>query len=80
MEQASAERTPAPSQNRIGEEIARQNGQVFTARENQLQQLADLWMDANPDHRGNNRCTLTAEINGAAFDGTSRAQGLTGKQ
>jgi hypothetical protein len=67
-------------QNRINEENTRQNGEVFTARENQLQKLADLWMDANPDHEGNNRYTLTAEINGAAFDGNSRAQGLAGDQ
>ncbi|MEU8028662.1 hypothetical protein AB0C13_08460 [Streptomyces sp. NPDC049099] len=67
-------------QNRINEEVARQNGEVFTARENQLQKLADLWADANPDHHGNNRYTLTSEINGAAFDGNSRAQGLAGDQ
>ncbi|MGF1236242.1 hypothetical protein ACQSME_03115 [Streptomyces sp. 2-6] len=67
-------------QARIDEETARQNGEVFTARENQLQQLADLWMDANGDHQGNNRYTLTSEINGAAFDGNARAQGLAGDQ
>ncbi|MBU6533471.1 hypothetical protein [Streptomyces mayonensis] len=67
-------------QKRIDEEIGRQNGDVFTARENQLQQLADAWMDANPDHQGNNRYTLTSEINGAAFDGNARAQGLAGDQ
>ena len=67
-------------QNRIDAENARQNGQVFTARENQLQKLADVWMDANPDQRTNNRYTLTSEINGAAFDGNKRAQGLAGDQ
>ncbi|MFJ8023102.1 hypothetical protein [Streptomyces sp. NPDC096311] len=66
-------------QARINEETARQNGEVFTARENQLQKLADLWMDANPNH-GNNRYTITSEINGAAFDGNGRAQGLAGDQ
>jgi hypothetical protein len=67
-------------QARINEETARQNGEVFTARENQLQKLADLWMDANPNHDDNNRYTITSEINGAAFDGNGRAQGLAGDQ
>jgi hypothetical protein len=67
-------------QARINEETARQNGEVFTARENQLQKLADLWMDANPNHGNNNRYTITSEINGAAFDGNGRAQGLAGDQ
>ncbi|MFF9452461.1 hypothetical protein [Streptomyces flaveolus] len=67
-------------QARIDQENVRQNGEVFTARENQLQKLADIWMDANPDHGGNNRYTLTSEINGAAFDGNARARGLAGDQ
>ncbi|WP_181446636.1 hypothetical protein [Streptomyces sp. NTH33] len=64
----------------VDEENARQNGQVSTARENQLQALTDLWMKADPDHTGNNRYTLTSEISGAAFDGNGRAQGLAGDQ
>jgi hypothetical protein len=37
-------------------------------------------MDANPNHDNNNRYTITSEINGAAFDGNGRAQGLAGDQ
>jgi hypothetical protein len=67
-------------QARIDDDNARQNGEVFTARENQLQKLSDLWIDANPNHGNSNRYTLTSEINGAAFDGNARAQGLAGDQ
>ncbi|WP_328828366.1 hypothetical protein OHT77_12470 [Streptomyces sp. NBC_00252] len=67
-------------QARINDDNARQNGEVFTARENQLQKLSDLWIDANPNHGDSNRYTLTSEINGAAFDGNARAQGLAGNQ
>lgn len=67
-------------QARIDDDNARQNGEVFTARENQLQKLSDLWIDANPNHGNSNRYTLTSEINGAAFDGNARAQGLAGNQ
>ncbi|MCX5238076.1 hypothetical protein OG824_23035 [Streptomyces prunicolor] len=67
-------------QARIDDDNARQNGEVFTARENQLQKLSDLWIDANPNHGVSNRYTLTSEINGAAFDGNARAQGLAGDQ
>ena len=66
-------------QDRINEEISRKNGEVFTGRENQLQALADEWAKANPDN-SNNRYTLTNEINGAAFDGNDRANGLAGDQ
>lgn len=66
-------------QARINEEITRQNGSTFTARENQLQALADEWAKANPNH-ANNRYTLTNEINTAAFNGNDRAQGLAGDQ
>ncbi|MGC5361920.1 hypothetical protein ACPXCE_09565 [Streptomyces sp. DT24] len=66
-------------QARIDGENHRQNGEVFTARENQLQGLADQWARVNPDS-ANNRYTLTSEINGAAFDGNARARGLSGDQ
>ena len=66
-------------QARINERIQRQNGETFTAREHQLQALADEWARANPNP-GNNRYVLTSEINGAAFDGNGRAQGLAGDQ
>ncbi|MGW5215243.1 hypothetical protein ACWEQO_29650 [Streptomyces sp. NPDC004051] len=67
-------------QERINEETAQQNSKTFKGRENQLQQLADVWRDANPDHQGNTRYTLTTEINTAAFDGNTRARGLAGDQ
>ncbi|MEU9014138.1 hypothetical protein AB0D12_31095 [Streptomyces sp. NPDC048479] len=66
-------------QARINDEIARQNGSTFTAREHQLQALADQWAKANPNN-ANNRYTLTNEINTAAFNGNDRAQGLAGDQ
>jgi hypothetical protein len=65
---------------RINEENQRMKGDTFTARERQLQALADEWIAANPDSlNGANRYTVTDEINGAAFDGNNRAQGLGGK-
>ncbi|MFI5984633.1 hypothetical protein ACIBEA_27625 [Streptomyces sp. NPDC051555] len=64
-------------QARISAEISRQNGDTFTVRERQLQALADEWAATNP-HPGQNRYTLTHEINGAAFDGNQRASGLAG--
>ncbi|MER7998558.1 hypothetical protein [Streptomyces sp. NPDC095613] len=66
-------------QDRINQETQRENGKTFTARENQLQALADQWSAANPGHT-NNRYTLTQEINEAAFAGNDRAQGLAGDQ
>ncbi|MFC5957004.1 hypothetical protein ACFP51_21765 [Streptomyces pratens] len=67
-------------QKRINAETAQQNSDTFQGRENQLKQLADVWTDANPNHRGNNLYILTTEINAAAFDGNARAQGLAGDQ
>ncbi|RSS84283.1 hypothetical protein [Streptomyces sp. WAC06614] len=64
-------------QARINAETTRQNGATFTGRERQLQALADEWAKANPG-AGNNRYMLTSEINGAAFDGNQKAQGLAG--
>ncbi|MFJ5260466.1 DUF6571 family protein [Streptomyces sp. NPDC088387] len=65
---------------RINEENQRMRGDTFTAREGQLQALADEWIAANPGGLdGANRYTVTDEINGAAFDGNNRAQGLVGK-
>ncbi|MFE3991982.1 hypothetical protein ACFXPW_09920 [Streptomyces goshikiensis] len=66
-------------QARINAETTRQNGETFTARERQLQALADEWAKVNPGG-GNNRYVLTSEINGAAFDGNQKAQGLAGAQ
>ncbi|MYS09192.1 hypothetical protein GTW71_22760 [Streptomyces sp. SID6041] len=66
-------------QARINEETSRMNGETFTARERQLQALADAWIEANPEHTGQNRYTITGEINGAAFDGNHRAAGLAGR-
>ncbi len=66
-------------QARINAETTRQNGDTFTARERQLQALADEWAKVNPNG-GNNRYVLTSEINGAAFDGNQKAQGLAGAQ
>ncbi|MFI8266358.1 hypothetical protein [Streptomyces sp. NPDC085665] len=66
-------------QARINAETTRQNGETFTARERQLQALADEWAEVNPSG-GNNRYVLTSEINGAAFDGNQKAQGLAGDQ
>ncbi|MGW5344176.1 hypothetical protein [Streptomyces sp. NPDC004050] len=66
-------------QARINAETTRQNGATFTGRERQLQALADEWAKANPG-AGNNRYMLTSEINGAAFDGNQKAQGLAGAQ
>ncbi|WP_406386469.1 hypothetical protein [Streptomyces sp. NBC_00211] len=66
-------------QARINAETTRQNGETFTARERQLQALADEWAKVNPSG-GNNRYVLTSEINGAAFDGNQKAQGLAGAQ
>ncbi|WP_030861788.1 hypothetical protein [Streptomyces sp. NRRL F-2747] len=66
-------------QARINAETTRQNGETFTARERQLQALADEWAEVNPSG-GNNRYVLTSEINGAAFDGNQKAQGLAGAQ
>ncbi|MFD6912219.1 hypothetical protein ACFWB2_10355 [Streptomyces virginiae] len=66
-------------QARINAETTRQNGDTFTARERQLQALADEWAKVNPGG-GNNRYVLTSEINGAAFDGNQKAQGLAGAQ
>ncbi len=66
-------------QARINAETTRQNGETFTARERQLQALADEWAQVNPSG-GNNRYVLTSEINGAAFDGNQKAQGLAGAQ
>ncbi|MFD7782166.1 hypothetical protein ACFV4Q_03575 [Streptomyces nojiriensis] len=66
-------------QARINAETTRQNGDTFTARERQLQALADEWARVNPGG-GNNRYVLTSEINGAAFDGNQKAQGLAGAQ
>ncbi|MFE2263421.1 hypothetical protein [Streptomyces griseosporeus] len=65
---------------RINEENQRMKGDTFTARERQLQALADEWIAANRDNLGGgNRYTITNDINGAAFDGNNRAQGLVGK-
>ncbi|WP_329024121.1 hypothetical protein [Streptomyces sp. NBC_00690] len=66
-------------QARINDEISRENGTTFRAREQQLQALADEWAKANPDS-GANRYVLTDQINGAAFDGNGRAAGLAGDQ
>ncbi|MGE7389043.1 hypothetical protein ACQKM2_26565 [Streptomyces sp. NPDC004126] len=66
-------------QARINAETTRQNGETFTARERQLQALADEWAKVNPSG-GNSRYVLTSEINGAAFDGNQKAQGLAGDQ
>ncbi|MGZ9934882.1 hypothetical protein ACXNSR_33975 [Streptomyces sp. NC-S4] len=66
-------------QARINAETTRQNGATFTGRERQLQALADEWAKANAG-AGNNRYMLTSEINGAAFDGNQKAQGLAGAQ
>ncbi|MFE2923895.1 hypothetical protein [Streptomyces goshikiensis] len=66
-------------QARINAETTRQNGETFTSRERQLQALADEWAKVNPGD-GNNRYVLTSEINGAAFDGNQKAQGLAGAQ
>ncbi|MER8042153.1 hypothetical protein [Streptomyces sp. NPDC094032] len=67
-------------QARINHETARMNGDTFTARERQLQALADAWIAANPDEKAaQNRYTLTSDINGAAFDGNKRASGLAGE-
>ncbi|MEU8617381.1 hypothetical protein [Streptomyces sp. NPDC048623] len=66
-------------QARINDETARMNGDTFTARERQLQALADAWIEANPEHKGQNRYTITGEINGAAFDGNKRASALAGE-
>lgn len=64
-------------QARINADISRQNGETFTVRERQLQALADEWAATNA-HPGENRYTLTHQINGAAFDGNQRASGLAG--
>jgi hypothetical protein len=67
-------------EDRINEENQRMNGDTFTAREGQLQALAREWIAANPGSlNGANEYTITDEINGAAFDGNHRAQGLAGK-
>lgn len=63
----------------INAETTRQNGETFTARERQLQALADEWAKVNPGG-GSNRHVLTSDINGAAFDGNQKAQGLAGAQ
>lgn len=65
---------------RINEENSRVKGETFTAREGQLQALAREWMAANPGSlNGRDEYTITNDINGAAFDGNNRAQGLAGK-
>ncbi|MFE6133552.1 hypothetical protein ACFQ6Q_35630 [Streptomyces sp. NPDC056437] len=64
-------------QSRIDAIPQRDNRDVFTGREQQLQALADEWAKANPDHT-NTRYTLTEEINGAAYNGNDRAKGLAG--
>ncbi|MFF1482600.1 hypothetical protein ACFVYD_34495 [Streptomyces sp. NPDC058301] len=66
-------------QARINAEATRQNGEAFAVRERQLQALADEWIKAHPDS-GTSRYVLTTDINGAAFDGNQRAQGLAGDQ
>ncbi|WP_327686606.1 hypothetical protein [Streptomyces sp. NBC_00467] len=64
-------------QSRIDAIHQRDNKDVFTGREQQLQALADEWAKANPNHT-NTRYTLTEEINGAAYNGNDRAKGLAG--
>ncbi|MFF2192744.1 hypothetical protein [Streptomyces sp. NPDC058157] len=66
-------------QARINAEAVRQSGEAFSVRRYQLQALADEWAKVNPAS-GNNRYTLTSEINGAAFHGNQTAQGLAGDQ
>jgi hypothetical protein len=67
-------------QKHINHDFAAENSKTFTARENQLQSLANVWMNANHDHQGANPYTVTSEIDGAAFDGNARAKGLAGQQ
>ncbi|MFJ2597143.1 histidine kinase [Streptomyces erythrochromogenes] len=66
-------------QARINAETTRQNGETFTARERELQALADEWAKVDPGG-GSNRHVLTSDINGAAFEGNQKAQGLAGAQ
>lgn len=65
---------------RITNEISRQNSRTFIQREKQLEKLAELWMDANPNYIYNNSYTIVSEINSAAFGGNDRAKGLVGDQ
>jgi hypothetical protein len=67
-------------EDRIDQENQRMKEGAFTAREGQLQSLANEWIAADPGSLdGATPYTITDEINGAAFDGNHRAQGLAGK-
>ncbi|MFD6998937.1 hypothetical protein ACFWA5_22290 [Streptomyces mirabilis] len=46
----------------------------------QLDRHQLLEVTKHPNDGTNNRYTITSEINGAAFDGNGRAQGLAGDQ
>lgn len=64
---------------RIGEVNHQQNGETFKGRENQLEALAKIWNDQNP-REGLTDYTATTDINNAASNGNTTAQGLPGRQ